>query len=377
MDNIEKKSEFLFYQSEEGTIKIQVIIDNDRETIWATQKSMSEIFNVEENTITYHIGNIYIDGELAKSSTTRKIRVVREEGNRTVNRELDFYNLDMIISVGYRVNSPKATQFRIWATNILKEYLIKGFTLNDDRLKQGSALFGKDYFDELLERIREIRASERRFYQKITDIYAQCSIDYDPKSPITQDFYATVQNKLHWAIHRHTAAELIAKRADAKKPNMGLNTWKNAKKEGKILKGDITVAKNYLNEEELSELNRVVSMYLDFAENMANRKKALKMIDWVKRLDAFLQFNEYDILENAGKISAKVAEKMASKEFEKFRVIQDREYRSDFDKVAEKIKTEGKLPGQTYVIPKSKPLSNFNQNLKKALDSPPPKDSKE
>lgn len=373
MDNIEKYDNFLFYQSEGGTTKIRVIIDDDKETIWVTQNSMAEIFDTSKQNISYHLINIFKEEELIENRVVKEILTTASDNK---NYKTKFYNLDVIISVGYRINSYKATKFRIWATHILKEYMIKGFALDDERLKQGTALFGKDYFDELLERIREIRASERRFYQKITDIYAQCSIDYDPQSPITQEFYATVQNKLHWAIHHHTAAELIAERADAKKPHMGLNTWKNAKKKGKILKSDVTIAKNYLNEKELSELNRVVSMYLDFAENMAKRKKALKMVDWVKRLEAFLQFNEYNILKDAGRISAKVARKMANNEFEKFRVIQDKSYRSDFDKVAEKMKSEGKLPKQNYLMPKSESLSNFNKNLKKALDSPPPKEDK-
>lgn len=258
------------------------------------------------------------------------------EGKREVSREVDFYNLDAIIAVGYRVNSYQATQFRIWATKTLREYIIKGFVLDDERLKQGPR-FGKDYFDELLERIREIRASERRFYQKITDIYAQCSIDYDPKAEITQTFYKTVQNKLHWAITGHTAAELIAQRADATKPNMGLTTWKNAPK-GKIQKTDVTVAKNYLSEKEISDLNRIVSMYLDYAENQAARQIPMKMTDWISKLDAFLQFNEYELLQDAGKVSHAIAQELATKAFEQYRVIQDRNYESDFDREVKRLK---------------------------------------
>ena len=267
------------------------------------------------------------------------------------------------------MNSTQATQFRIWATGVLKEYMIKGFALDDERLKQGKEAFGKDYFDELLERIREIRASERRFYQKITDIYAQCSIDYDPRSPITQTFYATVQNKLHFAASHCTAAEIVKKRANANKPNMGLTSWKNEKTGGKILKSDVSTAKNYLNEEELEGLNRIVSMYLDFAENLAKRHKAMKMVDWANKLDSFLEFNEYDLLHDAGRVSAKVAKQIAEKEYEKFRVIQDQEFVSDFDKVVDQIKTTGKIPEKTkcssFSIKEALggSLSDFNKNL--------------
>jgi hypothetical protein len=366
MGNLEEQTNFLFYTADDGTTNIQVIIDED--TVWATQGSMSEIFDVEENTINYHLGNIYLDGELSKSSTTRKIRVVRKEGTREVKRELDFYNLDMIISVGYRVNSPKATRFRIWASNILKEYLIKGFALDDDRLKQGKTLFDKDYFDELVERIREIRASERRFYQKITDIYTT-AVDYNLKAPITQTFFATVQNKLEYAITHHTASEIIKLRASSKKPNMGLTSWKNEKRGGKIMKSDVGVAKNYLSHEEISELNRIVTMYLDYAENQASKGRLMNMKDWADRLDAFLIFNEYDILKDAGKIRAQVAKKFAEKEYQKFRPIQDKEFKSDFDKIVEGVK-KGELPREKK-IEIQEPLSDFNKKLKKGLDYNP------
>jgi len=263
---------------------------------------MGELFGVAKSTISEHLTNIYQSGELDKEATVRKIRTVQNEAGREVARNIDFYNLDAIISVGYRVNSQQATQFRIWATKTLKEFIIKGFVLDDDRLKQGKKLFGKDYFDELLERIREIRASERRFYQKITDIYSECSIDYDPKAEITLTFYRTVQNKLHWAITGQTAAEIITSRAKSELPNMGLTTWKNSPK-GKILKSDISIAKNYLNKKEIDELNRIVTMYLDYAENQAARQIPMKMKDWVDKLDAFLQFNDYSVLKNAGEYS--------------------------------------------------------------------------
>lgn len=333
MDNNPQHNDIIFYNTPTGDVKIEVIFNE--ETFWLTQKRMAELFGVESHTITYHLKEIYKTGELEETATARKIRVVQKEGNRDVSRDLDFYNLDAIIAVGYRVNSFEATQFRIWATKTLREFIIKGFVLDDERLKQGKR-FGKDYFDELLERIREIRASERRFYLKITDIYEQCSIDYNKDADITQKFFKTVQNKLHFAISGKTAAQIIAERASADKPNMGLQTFKNAPS-GKVLKGDIGIAKNYLIEKEIKELERVVTMYLDFAELQASRQIPMKMADWVTRLDAFLQFNEYQILKDAGKVSHEVALKLAEKEYDKFRVIQDRNFESDFDKEVKKI----------------------------------------
>jgi hypothetical protein len=337
-------AQFIFYVSNSGTVNVQVVLED--ESVWASQNTIAEIFNVAKSTISEHLSNIFQEGELDKKTTVRKFRTVQNEGNREVSREIEFYNLDAIISVGYRINSAQATQFRKWANSVLKEYLIKGFALDDDRLKQGSKLFGKDYFDELLERIREIRASERLFYKKITDIYAECSIDYNKDAQITQDFYATVQNKLHFAIHHHTAAELISLRVNSEKPNMGLTSWKNEKLSGKILKSDVSIAKNYLNEKELSDLNRVVNMYLDYAENQAKRNLPMKMVDWVSKLDAFLQFNEYDILNNAGKVTKEVARKIAESEFKKFRPLQDVNYVSDFDEAVNKIKATNKLPSK-------------------------------
>jgi len=330
-------SEIILYTTPQGDVKLEVIVQD--ETVWLTQKAMGELFGVAKSTISEHLTNIYQSGELEKEATVRKIRTVQNESGREVARNLDFYNLDAIISVGYRVNSQQATQFRIWATKTLKEFIIKGFVLDDDRLKQGKKLFGKDYFDELLERIREIRASERRFYQKITDIYSECSIDYDSKAEITLTFYKTVQNKLHWAITGQTAAEIISSRAKAELPNMGLTTWKNSPK-GKILKSDVSVAKNYLNKKEIDELNRIVTMYLDYAENQAARQIPMKMKDWVEKLDAFLQFNDYSVLKNAGSISAEIAKKLATKQFEKYRIKQDSEFESDFDKEIKRIKGE-------------------------------------
>lgn len=333
-DNIPQNNEIIFYATPEGDIKIEVFFND--ETFWLNQKKMAELFGVDVRTVNEHLQNIYKTNELDREATIRKIRIVQKEGNRDVARDVDFFNLDAIIAIGYRVNSYQATQFRIWATKTLREFIIKGFVLDDERLKQGKR-FGKDYFDELLERIREIRASERRFYLKITDIYEQCSIDYKKDAQITQKFFKTVQNKLHFAISGKTAAQIIAERASADQPNMGLQTWKNAPF-GKVLKGDIGTAKNYLIEKEIKELERIVSMYLDYAENQAARQIPMKMQDWVEKLDAFLQFNEYQILKDAGKVSHEVAVKLAGKEYEKFRVIQDQHFESDFDKEVKKIK---------------------------------------
>jgi hypothetical protein len=335
-----EKFEILLYSIPDGKASIEVFYE--AETFWLSQKKMAELFNVDVRTINEHLQNIFKSGELEKDATIRNFRIVQTEGNRRVARGVDFYNLDAIIAVGYRVNSMEATRFRIWATQTLREFIIKGFVLDDERLKQGKK-FGKDYFDELLERIREIRASERRFYQKITDIYAQCSIDYDPKADVTLFFYKTVQNKLHWAITGQTAAEIVYKRADANQPNMGLTTWKNAP-EGKILKSDVAVAKNYLQVTEIEELNRIVGMYLDYAENQAKRGIPMSMTDWVQKLDAFLQFNEYNILKNAGTVSHEIAKKLAEDQYEKFRIDQDRLFESDFDKLAQKLPTAKPKP---------------------------------
>jgi len=328
-------SDFIFYTTDDGVVKVGVIVQN--ETVWLTQKAMAELFDVQVPAISKHLNNIFESGELSPKATVSKMETVQIEGDREVKRRMEFYSLDAIISVGYRVNSRQATQFRIWATKTLKEYLVKGFVLDDQRLKQGGQLFGQDYFDELLERIREIRASERRFYQKVTDIYAQCSADYDKHAQISKDFYATVQNKLHWAITGKTAAEIIYSTSDAEKTHMGLTTWKNAP-DGKILKSDIATAKNYLSEEHIRELNRIVSAYLDLAENRTERKILMKMTDWIKFLDRFLELSDYPILTDKGKVSALDAKIKAAQEYEVFREIQDREYLSDFDKEVKKLK---------------------------------------
>lgn len=332
-------SPFLFYSGKDGSTKVQVMVGD--ETVWASQKGMAEIFDVEPHTINYHLKEIFTSTELDEQTVLRIFRVTASDGK---NYDTRFYNLDAIISVGYRVNSMHATRFRQWASKVLKSYLIKGFAMDEDRLKQGQALFGKDYFDELLEKIREIRASERRFYQKITDLYAQCSIDYDKEATITQQFYAHVQDKLHYAIHGHTSAELIKLRADASKPYMGLQTWSNQGKGGKIIKTDVTVGKNYLTENEIADLNRLVSMYLDWAENFARRQMPMRMKDWIEKLDGFLEFNAYAVLSSYGTTRRDHAERAAVSEYEKFRTHQDAEYRSDFDHVVDAVKENQRLP---------------------------------
>lgn len=327
-------TEFLLYTTPNGKIKIEIFLHD--ENIWLTQARIAELFGVTVSTINEHIKNIYKDGELKETSTIRKFLIVQKEGIREVERKTDFFNLDMIISVGYRVNSRQATLFRIWATERLKEYIIKGFTMDDERLKDPYNIFGKDYFEEQLARIRDIRSSERRFYQKITDIYAQCSADYDPNEEITKQFFATVQNKLHLAISGQTAAEIIYNRVGNKKPNMGLTSWKNSPK-GAIRQIDVGIAKNYLYEEELDGLNRIVTMYLDYAEMQAQKGILMRMTDWVEKLDAFLKFNERDILKDNGKISHEVAEELALTEYEKYRKVQDKNYISDFDREVKKL----------------------------------------
>lgn len=318
---------FILYTAPSGNVKIEAYIQN--ETIWLTQQKMADVFGVAKSTISEHLSNIYESAELKKESTVRKFRTVQVEGEREVARNLDYYNLDVIISVGYRVNSTKATQFRIWATQVLKEYIIKGFAMDDDRLKQGTTAFGKDYFKELLERVRSIRASERRIYQQVTDIFAECSIDYDPKSEITKNFYALVQNKFHFAITGRTAAEIIYLKADSSKPQMGLTTFKNAP-DGRILKSDIEIAKNYLEEKEIKQLERTVSGYFDYIENLIERQNTFTMEGLAESVNKFLTFNEYKILEGFGKISHQQAVIKAAQEYDTFNKTQ--KINSDFDK---------------------------------------------
>lgn len=323
----------LLYNTPNGNVKVEVLLQD--ENLWLPQQKIAELFGVQRPAITKHLKNIFASGELKEDVVSSILEHTTLHGaleNKTQTAFTKFYNLDTIISVGYRVNSLQATQFRIWATERLKEYIIKGFTMDDERLKNPTQIFGKDYFEEQLARIRDIRSSERRFYQKITDIYAQCSADYDIENEITKNFFATVQNKLHWAITGQTAAEIIHNLVDSTKENMGLQTWKNAPK-GAIRKADIGIAKNYLNANELDGLNRIVTMYLDYAEMQAKNNKVLYMQDWVVKLDAFLQFNEQNILQHLGKISNELALEKANKEYETYKKHIDIIYESDFDKL--------------------------------------------
>ncbi len=326
-------TEFLLYTTPDNKVKVEIFLKD--ENIWLTQAQISELFDKGRSTITEHITNIFKEGELDEKVVCRNFRHTTQHGaiqGKTQSKDVKYYNLDVIISVGYRVKSKQGTQFRIWATERLKEYIIKGFTMDDERLKNPDRFFGEDYFEEQLERIRDIRSSERRFYQKITDIYAQCSADYKKDVEETKSFFATVQNKLHWAITQQTAAEIIHERADSQKQNLGLTSWKNAPS-GRVRKLDVSVAKNYLNKAELDGLNRIVTMYLDYAEMQARSMQVMNMQDWIKKLDAFLHFNEKEILENAGEISAEIAKNFAVLEFEKYRIVQDRLFESDFDKL--------------------------------------------
>lgn len=325
-------AEFLIFTGQAGEQSIEARYAN--ETIWLSQKLMATLFDVGVNTVNYHLKEVYENGEIQPETTIRKFRIVQQEGSRQVTREVDFYNLDAIISVGYRVNSIRATQFRQWATQILREFAIKGYVLDKKRLENGSFL-GEDYYERLLEEIREIRLSERRFYQKITDIYAT-SVDYNKDAPTTKAFFAKVQNKLHFAIHGHTAAELIMRRADSTNPNMGLTSWEKGP-DGKILKTDVFIAKNYLSREELESLGRVVNAYLDLAEDRARRRIPMTMEDWARRLDRFLEFDDRAVLQDKGNVSADLARDHAESEFEKFRITQDRLFESDFDRAVKQV----------------------------------------
>lgn len=327
-----KNFEFLLYRSADEEVSVNALVKD--ETIWLTQKAMAELFGCSTDNISLHLKNIFADGELEENRTAEEISVVQTEGKRQVNRKQKFYNLDAIISVGYRVNSRRATQFRIWATRILKEYMTKGFVLDDERLKQGKTAFGTDYFKELLERVRSIRASERRIWQQITDIFAECSIDYDKNSKVTHDFYAMVQNKFHYAISGQTAAEIIYTKANKEKEHMGLTTWKNAP-DGRILKSDVSVAKNYLDEKQIRQLERAVSGYFDYIEDLIERENTFTMVEFADSINEFLAFRRYDILERKGKISAKAAKEKAEGEYDEFNKHQ--QIFSDFDKEVQKM----------------------------------------
>ncbi len=327
-----ERFDFLIYNSAEEEVSVNAVVHD--ETIWLTQKAMAELFDVEVPAISKHLKNVYEDGELDRKSTISKMETVQQEGSRSVKRLTDFYNLDAIISVGYRVNSKRATNFRIWATKVLKEYMTKGFALDDERLKQGRDVFGKDYFRELLERIRSIRASERRIWQQITDIFAECSIDYDKDSQITKDFYAMVQNKFHYAITGKTAAEIVYHGADHEKENMGLSTWKNAPN-GRVLKSDVSVAKNYLDEKQIRKLERSVSSYFDYVEDLVEEENTFTMKEFSESIDAFLSFRKYQILKDKGSISSAQARKKAELEYDVFNRTQKIE--SDFDKEVRRL----------------------------------------
>lgn len=329
---MEKDFRFLMYHSDDGDISVNAVIKD--ETIWLTQKGMAEIFDVEVPAISKHISNIFAEGELQPDATVSKMEIVQQEGNRNVRRQVDFYNLDAIISVGYRVNSRRATHFRIWATSVLKEYMVKGFVLDDERLKQGKTAFGKDYFRELLERVRSIRASERRIWQQVTDIFAECSTDYDKDAQITHDFYAMVQNKFHYAITGQTAAEIVHSHADHTKENMGLTTWKNAP-DGRILKSDVTVAKNYLEEKQIHQLERTVTGYFDYIEDLIERENTFTMDQFASSINKFLSFREYRILEGKGSVSKKAAKEKAEAEYDVFNKTQ--RITSDFDREVKKL----------------------------------------
>lgn len=336
IDNeLQPTKNFVLYTTPNGEVKLEVFIRD--ETLWLTQKAIATLLGVEVPAISKHLNNIYDSGELVKDATISILETVQMEGLRQVKRKVEYYNLDVIISVGYRVNSSKATQFRIWATQVLKEYIIKGFAMNDARLKHGDKAFGKDYFRELLERVRSIRTSERRIYQQITDIFAECSIDYDPNSEITHNFYATVQNKFHYAITKHTAAEIIFDKAERSNPFMGLSTWKNAPA-GRILPSDVIVAKNYLTEKEIKKLERTITGFFDYIENVIENENALTMNEMIVNVDSFLNFNKFEILKGKGKISKKEADEKALKEYSEYNKIQPIE--SDFDKIVKKLEKE-------------------------------------
>ena len=336
----DQTTEFLLYTAPNGQIKVEVLLGN--ETLWLTQKRMAELFGVGVPAISKHLENIYDSNELQREATISILETVRQEGDRNVRRKIEYYNLDAVISVGYRVNSAQATQFRIWATQLIKEYIIKGFAMDDERLKNGR-YFGKDYFRELLERVRSIRASERRIYQQITDIFAECSIDYDPKSETTRLFYAHIQDKFHFAITGHTAAEIIARKADASQPLMGMSTYKNAPA-GRVLKSDSIVAKNYLSEADIKKLERTVSAFFDYIEGIIERKKPFTMASFAESVNKFLAFNEYQILEGYGSITRNQAEQKAFAEYEKFNKQQRIE--SDFDREVKKMLSKKGQPNE-------------------------------
>ncbi len=362
---LKNTGDFLFYNNEDGAISVQVIVGE--ETVWTTQRGMAEIFGCSTDNISLHLKNIFNTNELDAFAVTEDISVTASDGK---NYNTKFYTLDAIIAVGYRVNSYNATQFRIWANQVLREYLIKGFVLDDERLKQGNNLFNKDHFKELLERIREIRTSEKMFYEQVKDIFTT-SEDYDKNSPSAHEFFSTIQNKLEYAIAEKTSAEIIRGRANSTLPNMNLKTWKNVKKGGNIQKSDVTVAKNYLNENELSSLKLLVTMFLDYAELQAQRNIIMKMRDWIKRIDSFLVFNDYKVLDNAGSIRKDVADRFAEGEYEKYKIVQDKDRLSDFKEIARDV-SSGRLPKKQIKTIKANVEQDFDNKLKGLLNTPPP-----
>jgi hypothetical protein len=358
-----RESDFIFYRGEDGNVHAQVILGDN--TVWVSQKALSEIFDIDISGINRHISAIIKDEEVEEGGNLQKMQIANSD------KPVTFYNLEFITAVGYRVNSYKGIKFRKWARRILNEYLIKGFVLDDERLKQGNRLFGKDYFQELLERIQAIRASEKMFYEKIKDLYAT-SVDYDPQDPTTHKFFAKVQNKVEYAIVGKTSAETIMSKANALMPNMNLKTWKNIKRDGKIQKSDTTIAKNYLTEDEIRQLNSLINMYLDFAKLQVERNRLMKMSDWENRLDAFLNFNEFKILKDFGSVKKEVADRFAEQQYVKYKYLTAGDNVSDFKTVAENIYTTGAIP-KSEIEAKKEPLSDFNNKLKTALNYNPKK----
>ncbi len=369
MEDIINESDFILYRGEDGNTHAQVILGD--QTVWMSQKAMGDTFGVGVNTINYHLGEIFKADEFDENSVIRKIRITAADKKTYLTQ---FYGLDIILLIGYRVNSYKAMKFRQWSNRILSEYLVKGFVLDDERLKQGNKLFGKDYFQELLERIQAIRASEKMFYEKIRDLYAT-SVDYDPQDPTTQKFFAKVQNKVEYAIVGRTSAETIMAKANALMPNMNLRTWKNIKRDGKIQKSDITIAKNYFTEDEIKQLNSLINMYLDFAKLQVERNRLMKMSDWENRLDAFLNFNEFQILKDFGSVKKEVADRFAEQQYHKYKYLTAADSDSEFKNISEAIYTNGKILDKKPEIQKE-PLSEFNNKLKTALNFNTGKDNK-
>jgi len=372
MNELTNSSNFLFYADASGNISVQVMIGED--TVWMSQKGMSEVFETDRTSITKHIQNIFFEEEVEEKSNVQKLHIAGSD------RPVVYYSLDIILAVGYRINSFKATRFRQWSTRILKEYLIKGFVLDDERLKQGNRIFNKDFFQELIDRVRDIRASEKLFYEKVRDLYAT-AVDYDKDDPRTKEFFATVQNKLEFAIVGKTSAEIIKSRANSNEPFMNLKTWKNAGRGGKIQKSDVKIAKNYLNPDEISRLNLIVNMFLDYAENIIRRGSVIKMVDWIDRLDRFLIFTEHEVLKNAGSGQRDAAKAFAEGEYDKYKVYQDSLPTHEFERLAAKLLSKNELPKEFLEPPQTESINSlsedmFNKSLGALMSVPPPKRSR-